>query len=294
MIQSMTGFGTAEHVENGATWIVELRSVNHRYLKLSVRLPETCQFAEAAVERILRERLTRGSVTLSLRVHGSDTAAVLPINHDVLQAYADQLSRVQLPDSVRRTIDLAQLAQLPGVTDTPELDDETRQIQLGIIEKATHRAIDDLSRMRREEGLALRAALNESLAGTRERLDVVAQRAPLTIVEYHERLHTRVAQLMRDGGFELEAENLAREVALYAERCDVAEEITRLRSHLDQFVELCDRAEPVGRTLDFLSQELLREANTIASKSNDALIARHIVEIKGLIDRVKEQVQNIE
>ncbi len=294
MIQSMTGFGTAEHVENGATWIVELRSVNHRYLKLSVRLPETCQFAEAAVERILRERLTRGSVTYSLRVHGSDNAAVATMNLTVLQAYADQLGRVRLPDSVRGTIDLAQLAQLPGVTDMPELDDETRRIQLGIIEQVTHRAIDDLSRMRREEGQALRAALNESLAGTRERLDVVAQRAPLTIVEYHERLHTRVAQLVREGGYELGAENLAREVALYAERCDVAEEITRLRSHLDQFVELCDRAEPVGRTLDFLSQELLREANTIASKSNDALIARHIVEIKGLIDRVKEQVQNIE
>lgn len=294
MIQSMTGFGTAEHVENGATWIVELRSVNHRYLKLSVRLPETCQFAEAAVERIMRERLTRGSVTLSLRVHGSDAAAAVPMNLAVLQAYADQLGRVQLPESVRATIDLAVLAQLPGVTEIPEFDDETRKSQLAIIDRLTHRAIDDLSRMRREEGQALRTALNESLSATRERLDVVAQRAPMTILEYHERLHARVAQLMREGGFELEAETLAREVAIYAERCDVAEEITRLRSHLDQFAELCDRAEPVGRTLDFLSQELLREANTIASKSNDALIARHIVEIKGLIDRVKEQVQNVE
>ena len=112
--------------------------------------------------------------------------------------------------------------------------------------------------------------------------------------EYHVRLESRVSALMKGGGFELEADALSREVAVFAERCDITEEVTRLQSHLDQFVELCNREEPTGRTLDFLSQELLREANTIGSKSNDATIARHVVEMKTLIDRIKEQVQNVE
>jgi len=122
----------------------------------------------------------------------------------------------------------------------------------------------------------------------------IAKRAPGVIDEYHERLRSRVAALMEAGGFELQEDGLIREVAVFAERCDIAEEVTRIESHLMQFDELCARSEPVGRTLDFLTQELLREANTIASKSNDAAIARNIVEVKTIIDRLKEQVQNVE
>jgi len=148
--------------------------------------------------------------------------------------------------------------------------------------------------MRRVEGKALREDLHESCHAIRELLASVRERAPAVVDEYHERLHTRVSTLMSTGKFELEADALAREVAIYAERCDVNEEVSRLSSHLDQFEQICDRGEQAGRTLDFLSQELLREANTIASKSNDATITRNVVEIKGRIDRLKEQAQNVE
>ena len=122
----------------------------------------------------------------------------------------------------------------------------------------------------------------------------MSERAPMVVEEYHQRLKSRVASLLEAGGFELHEEGLMREVAVFAERCDITEELTRLGSHLDQFLDLCDRPEPVGRTLDFLTQELLREANTIASKSNDTAIARNVVEVKATIDRMKEQVQNVE
>ena len=294
MIQSMTGYGLAEHVEDGATYSLELRSVNHRYLKLSIRLPDPWQFAESAVEKVLRGRLSRGSVTCTLRIGGDGRSVLCPINLAVLQGYVDQLAQAKAPKGVQPTIDLGSVAQLPGVTQAPAFDDEARQRQQGLLERLCGQALDSLVAMRREEGGTLRTALHDTCAGVRERMREVAVRAPLVVQEYHERLRTRVGLLMQGGGFELETEGLMREVAIYAERCDISEELTRLASHLDQFADLCNRAEPVGRTLDFLAQELLREANTIGSKSNDAAIARSIVEVKGLIDRLKEQVQNVE
>jgi uncharacterized protein (TIGR00255 family) len=165
---------------------------------------------------------------------------------------------------------------------------------LKTVSELTARAMTALIDMRREEGQALRRDLHESCRAIQGLLREIGERAPFVVAEYHERLRTRVGQLMAMGKFELEADALAREVAIYAERCDIHEELSRLSSHLEQFEQVCDRGENAGRTLDFLTQELLREANTIASKSNDALITRNVVEIKGRIDRLKEQVQNVE
>ena len=163
-----------------------------------------------------------------------------------------------------------------------------------MLTELTNRGLDALMDMRRDEGRSLHDDLLGYCEAVRTRLASIASRAPGVIDEYRERLRSRVASLMQSGGFQLEADGLLREVAVFAERCDISEEITRMGSHLDQFVEVCGRDEQVGRTLDFLAQELLREANTIGSKSNDAAIARSVVEIKGLIDRLKEQVQNVE
>ncbi len=294
MIQSMTGYGVVEHVEEDVSYVLEIRGVNHRYLKVSIKVPDRWQFLEGAIERVLRDRLSRGSVACVLRVRSENDLGPCSINTAVLQSYVDRLAKVQVPAGAQATIDFGSVLLIPGVTELPETDDETRQRQKALVETLTARLVDALIKMRREEGKALREALLESCGVIQGRLSGVAQRAPLVVGEYHERLKTRVAQLMAAGGFELQEEGLMREVAIFAERCDISEEVTRLHSHLDQFLELCDREEPVGRTLEFLAQEMLREANTIASKSNDAVIARHVVEIKGLIDRLKEQVQNVE
>ncbi len=293
MILSMTGYGSARHAENGVCHDLEVRSVNNRYLKLSIKLPDPLQFAESEVDKLLRQRLARGSVTYTLRVRGDATAAP-PVDMAMLQQYVNVLSTVRLPSGVSAVIDLAAIAALPGVTEPLNLDEEARRKQLTVIAGLTQRGLDALVAMRREEGKTLGTDLNNGCAAMRVRLASIAERAPKVLDEYRDRLQTRVRTLMQSGGFELEHDALAREVALFAERCDISEEINRLTSHLDQFAELCERGEQVGRTMDFLAQEMLREANTIGSKSNDATIARNVVELKGLIDRLKEQVQNVE
>jgi len=294
MIQSMTGYGAAERAEAGVVYALELKSVNHRYLKISLKLPDDWQFAEAALEKRLRERLSRGSVVCALRIKQDAAGSAATINLAAMQSYLDQLAQVGLPSGVTATIDLATLACLPGCTHSPQIEDETRETEFAIVESVLDRALDALIAMRREEGGALQEELRRIADEVRARIIAIDAWAPCVVDEYHERLRARVTTLLHKGEFELQAEGLMREVAIYAERCDVSEELTRLKSHLDQFRQLCERDEPVGRTLEFLTQELLREANTIASKSNHAGIARNVVDIKGLIDRLKEQVQNVE
>ncbi len=294
MIQSMTGYGAAQHVIEGTSYALEIRSLNNRYLKLLVKLPDHLQFMESEIDKLVRSRLARGSVTYTLRVRRDGEMESRPINLAALQRYVDQMVRVRLPDGVKATIDLAAIVGLPGVCESPDLDEEERSRQLDDVRSLTNRAVDTLIEMRREEGQALHGELLKCCEMIVGRVAEIGTHAPKVVNEYHERLKSRVATLMQAGGFELQAEGLMREVAIYAERCDISEEIARLTSHLDQFVNLCDRDNQVGRTLDFVCQEMLREANTIASKSNDAQIARNVVEIKGLIDRLKEQVQNAE
>jgi uncharacterized protein (TIGR00255 family) len=294
MIQSMTGYGAAEHVENGVSYALEIRSVNHRYLKLSIKVPEQLQFLETDIDRQVRKRIARGSVAYTLRVRGEGETDVRPLNVGALQRYVDQMLQVQLPEQVKATIDLAAIAALPGVCETPDLDDDARKREGDVVATLTDCAIDALIDMRREEGKALYDELRQCCDQMRTLLADIGSRAPKVVDEYHDRLSSRVETLLQSGGFELEEEGLMREVAIYAERCDISEELARLASHLDQTVQLCQRDEQVGRTLDFLTQEMLREANTIASKSNDTAIARAVVQIKGMIDRVREQVQNVE
>lgn len=294
MIQSMTGYGAAQQVADGACYVLEIRSLNNRYLKLSTKLPEHLQFLEQRIERLVRNRLGRGSVIYSLRVRNEADAGTQPINVEAMQAYVNRIAAVSLPAGVQATIDLATVATLPGVCESPQLDDDARARHEAVIDELSNRAIDAVIVMRRREGDSLAGELRGLCEAIRARAVAVSGRAPRVIDEYHQRLRSRVQTLMQTGGFELEADGLMREVAIYAERCDIAEEISRLTSHLDQFEQLCERGEQVGRTLDFLTQELLREANTIASKSNDAEIAQHVVDIKGMIDRLREQVQNVE
>lgn len=294
MIQSMTGYGAAQHVDQGMSYALEIRSVNSRYFKLSTKLPEHLQFLETEIQRLVRTRVARGSVAYALRVRSDGGTAPRPINLAVLQSYVDQVAQVELPTSLEAKIDLSTMVTLPGVCDMPDLDDGERQRQLDLVADLTNRGMEALVAMRQEEGQALHRDLLVCCETIRTELSNVSNRAPSVVEQYHERLKTRVGTLMQASELELEVEGLVREVAIFAERCDISEEVARLHSHLDQFVQLCDRGEQIGRTLDFLTQEMLREANTIAAKANDTAIARSIVKIKGSIDRLKEQVQNVE
>ncbi|MCP4592450.1 MAG: YicC family protein [bacterium] len=295
MIVSMTGYGDAQTSADGVSYSLEIRSLNNRYFKTVIKLPENLQFFEPEVEKILRAGLNRGSVTCVLRLR-NDTAAEYRINPGALQDYVNQICAVDLPENVQATVDLGSVASMPGVCQAPILDEQRRSQYWETVRGLVQAALEKVVEMRQVEGRALYNDLRAHCVQAREHLAEIDRRSPTVVLAYHEKLQTRVQMLLNEGEakIELDKDALAREVAIYAERCDVSEEIARLESHLDQFTKLCDADTHAGRKLDFLAQEMLRETNTVGSKSNDAEIARRVVEIKGLIDRLKEQVQNVE
>lgn len=295
MLRSMTGFGTASAEVGGSHFSVELRSVNNKYFKSTIRLPEELSVLEAELDPLLARRLTRGSVVLTVKFSDASAAAAGQINAAAVTRYVQQLLAVPGIDHASTRIDLAALLALPGVVvlDTgEELLERARPVILRLVDEAC----DKLVAMRAREGEALHGTLHGQREFIAVRLAEVGARAPKVVAMYQERLRARINALLADAGAAVRDEDLLREVAVYAERSDIAEEVTRLQSHLEQFRGIIDEraGEPAGRTLDFLSQEMLREANTIASKSPDSNIARSTVEVKGAIDRIKEQVQNLE
>lgn len=293
MIVSMTGFGDATAENDGTHYAVEIRSLNNRYFKPTIKLPDNVSGLEPELETMLREQLGRGSITYILKMRTDSAEAAYHINTQALRAYLEQLQQVKGLDRLVH-IDLASLVQLPGVCQEPR--DETDEIKRHgpTVRELSQIAIARLIEMRQREGQSLMNDLMKHNSVIAESLAEIAKRAPFVIDDYHKRLSQRVNQLLSKAELQVNQADLLKEVAVFAERADISEEIQRLNTHLQAFEHACRQDEHGGRKLDFITQEMLREANTIASKGNDAQIARHIVEIKGAIDRLKEQVQNVE
>lgn len=295
MIRSMTGFGVATAEQGGRQYSVEVRSVNNKFFKATVRVPDELSALEAELESALSRRVSRGSVTVSVRMGLSASDAAGEVNVDAARAFLKRMSAA-IPSELegRVTVDLATLLTVPGVVGVSQdrVTDSARPVLMKLLEEACER----MMAMRQREGEALHRLLTGFGAALRERLAVVRDRAPEVIRQYQDRLRQRVNQMLAEIGATVKDEDLLREVAMFAERSDIAEEIARLSGHIDQFEAILDprNGEPAGRTLDFLAQEMLREANTIASKSADGEIARRIVEMKTAIDRIKEQAANAE
>lgn len=295
MIRSMTGFGDARLERCGVTYSLEARSVNHRYLKAAVRLPDELAPLEGGLEEALRGLLQRGSVTVRCSAEGTPAGQAGAINQGVLDSYLQAVHAASLrlgehpSELVKPSVDLAGLLALPGVLRVEPLD-----ARLAAAREAFHellpQACERLVAMRAREGQALHAELTELCGVVSRALEVVRLRAPEVSRYYEARLKARIEQMLP----EAQPVDIVREVASYAERCDVNEEISRLGGHVEQFVRALDEDGPVGRKLDFIAQEMLREANTIASKSPDASLSRAAIEAKAAIDRIKEQVQNVE
>jgi len=293
MIVSMTGVGDASAERDGTHYAVEIRSLNNRFFKPVIKLPDNVAGLEPELESMLREKLGRGSITYILKMRVDSAEAAYHINTEALNAYIDQLKKVTGLDGVAR-IDLASLVQLPGVCQEPHDDSDEIERHGPIVRELTVKAIDKLQSMRQREGKSLFDDLMKHAGIIKNELSEISTRAPFIINEYHKRLTNRVNELIGKAELKVGEPDLIREVAVFAERADVSEEIQRLTHHLLSFEQSCRTGEHAGRKLDFITQEMLREANTIASKANDAEIAGRIVEIKGAIDRLKEQVQNVE
>ena len=293
MIVSMTGFGDATAENDGTHYAIEIRSLNNRFFKSTIKLPENVSGLEPEIETMLREKLGRGSITYILKMRMDSAEAAYHINTQALTSYLEQLKAVQGLDKLM-TIDLATLLGLPGVCQEPRDDTDEIERHGPTIRKLGDQAVVKLQAMRQREGQALFNDLMKHAKVISTNLASIQTRAPFVIEDYHKRLSQRVHDLISKAELQVNQADLLKEVAVFAERADISEEIQRLNSHLEAFEQSCRTGEHAGRKLDFITQEMLREANTIASKANDAQIAKHIVEIKGAIDRLKEQVQNVE
>ena len=296
MIRSMTGFGEATANADGVHYFLELRSLNNKYFKTNIRLPDDIQALEPEIETHLRKRLTRGTLTCVVKVSDTSASAAMTVNHGALSSYIEQVSQTpQIADGTVR-LQLGPLLGLPGVMQAPTDEESRLERSRGVLKTLLDEAIEHLVSMREREGVFLVEDLMGHRAVIADKLRVISDQAPSAVEEYERRLRQRVETMLQDAGVRVEQVDLIREVAVYAEKSDISEEIARLGGHLDQYRDLLKNEDdrPVGRTLDFLAQEMLREANTIASKSADATISKATVEIKGAIDRIKEQVQNVE
>lgn len=292
MIQSMTGFGSAAANDGGAAVRVEIRSVNHRYLQVKARLPVDYGDLEPEIEAAVRGAIERGSVTITVSVQQRTEASAVRLDLDVARQYQKSLAKLAKELSIDGDIPLASLVALPGVIAAPE-DDKKHERDERLVMKCVKEALATLGEMRGAEGQSLKRDLEKNARSIAKVVAKIEKRMPVAVKEHHKALARRVNDLL-EGRMPVQPGDLAREVALIADRMDVSEELTRLKSHLDQWSTLIASQKAVGRQLDFLVQELLREANTIGAKCNDAEVAHAVVELKTWIERLREQVQNVE
>jgi uncharacterized protein (TIGR00255 family) len=292
MIRSMTGFGSAEGQVGGAQVAVEVRSVNHRFFNPSIKLPSGFARFEGEVRESLRRAVTRGHVTLFARVSREQTAG--QIDEARFAAYVRQLRDLQQRYGLEPTLDVGTILRLPDVLGSSEDDNEPATADAAELVEIVSRAVGAMDAMRVAEGARLCAYVEERLQLIADAVERIASRAPQRLVEQRDRLRQAVQELA--GGVALDEQRLAQEIAILADRLDVSEEIARFRSHLEAFRTTLRNppADGVGKRLGFLLQELLREANTTGSKGNDAVILQDVLAIKEELERIREQVENLE
>jgi len=292
MIRSMTGYGRRQAPWSGGTVTVEVRSVNHRFCEIAMRLPRGMASLEDGLKELLQRRCTRGRIDLTVSLTGGrETRRTITLDRQLAKQYHRGLDQLRREFHLAGSIDLALLAGLRDLLVITEEPVSDKALQT-LIKRLAAGAVTDLDRMRQREGKALAAHLNGLLAGIEKELAQVATRIPQAVQEHYARMKGRIEKLLEPG--RADTGRLEQELAAFADRSDVSEEQTRLRSHLQQFRDTMKNRDSIGKTLDFLLQEMGRETNTIGSKANDAQIAGHVVRIKGELEKLREQVLNIQ
>ncbi len=292
MIRSMTGYGSSDLEHDGQRLFAEIRSVNHRFCEVSLRGPKLVCLFEDQIRQLIQERFSRGKFNISVTWTGAgETGEDLVLNETVADRYVKLLRSLGERYGIDGGMDLKTLAALPDVFtwEHRTLSDEDTW---SLIKDVVSRACDNMNSMKAREGEALARDLEKRLAMVREQLDVVVERAPLRPAEARDKLMTRIQALL--GDVEVDSVRIAQEVAFMVDRLDCTEECVRLAAHLDQFKSLIEGQELAGRKLNFLLQEMNREVNTIGSKANDVSTQRAVIVMKEEIERVREQVQNVE
>jgi uncharacterized protein (TIGR00255 family) len=291
----MTGYGEASFQSEALSLAVELRALNNRYLKVSLRAPEPYNLLESDFEKVVRKTIKRGTLQIHLRCVRQYTPLDFQINAVALRSYVDQVaSAAARYDKDRVQALLAGVLALPGVVPEPgtsslKLDDEWP-----VMERVLEQALAKLQAMRKEEGRAMAQELLSLRDHIAAQLAAIRELAPQVAAQFRDRLLERVRSLLAGVDVQIDRSDVIKEVSIFAERSDIAEEVVRLASHLDQFQVIVNEPESAGRKLEFLTQEMFREANTIGSKASDVVISRHVVEIKGALEKIRELIQNVE
>ena len=291
-MNSMTGYGSAKGIAQGLSLSVEIRSVNNRFLDISIRLPKGFLFAEDTIKSQIQDRITRGKLDVFLNLeHPEGEQTRVHVNDELVSSYHEALKSISEKEGLPCVLTAVDLSRFPEVLvlEKPEVDKEKFLSELRPVVSA---ALDDFNRMRSYEGSRLKEDLLEKAEHIESLVENIEEKAPQTLAFYRSRLEEKMSEILHDSS--IAEERILMEAAVFSDRIATDEELVRLRSHLSQFRSMIQSGSPIGRKLDFLIQEFNREANTIGSKCQDTEIAYLVVDLKAEIEKIREQIQNIE
>ncbi len=292
MVRSMTGYGRAQAVVGGLDITVEIKSVNHRYFEFSARTSRGYSFMEEKLKSYAQSRISRGKVDMFLTVVAvDDPSCEVVLNEALAQSYVDAIRKISEVTGVKDDITNTSIARFQDIfTVRKAVDDEEKVCEsiMTVVREAMERFIE----MRENEGAKMRADVEGRAETIKSYVSLIEERSPQTVSEYMDRLKAKISELLN--GATVDEQRIITEVAIYADKVAVAEETVRLRSHFDQLAQMMNSGEAIGRKLDFLVQEMNREVNTIGSKAQDATLAHIVVDIKAELEKIREQIQNIE
>lgn len=292
MIRSMTGYGRSQQTLDGREILVEIKSVNHRYFEFSARVPRAYGYLEEKLKSFLQGKVSRGKVEMSVTIYnieGKD--ALIEVNGSIAKGYVDALRRANETLELKDDITLSNLIRLPDIFNVIK-NTEDEEVIWNDVKIAAEEALNNFVSMRETEGVKLREDVEQRLDYIEKLVEKVEHRSPMVTAAYRERLYNKLSEILNDK--KIDEQRILTEAAIFSEKTAVDEETVRLKSHINQFRNLLEAGEPVGRKLDFLIQEFNRESNTIGSKAQDVEITKIVVELKSEIEKIREQIQNIE
>jgi uncharacterized protein (TIGR00255 family) len=292
MIRSMTGFGRGMSQADGIEFLVEIKTVNHRYSDIYIKMPRTISFLEDKVRDVINKSLSRGKIDvfISYEEHGEDSKCVV-VDEPLAEAYVNAAKQLRDKFGLIDDISVSLLSRFPDIFRVEKAEQDEDKLW-NLLKAAVDEAIKNLISMRENEGAGLKKSLLEKAVNIESAVKQIELRSPDVVREYKQKLESRIKELTEQQT--IDESRLAMEIAIFADRCSIDEEIVRLGSHINQLRQALDMQQPVGRKLDFLIQEMNRETNTIGSKANDLTITNSVVEVKSEIEKMREQVQNIE
>ncbi len=292
MIKSMTGFGRGNAVLNGRDITVEIKAVNHRYYELTCKLPRSMNYCEERLKTLLNGRITRGKTELSVQIQSvGEVSEQIAVNKDIVRQYVEALRDIKDELGLMDDLTLSNIMRIPDAFTVVKAETDEEQLWEDL-KTVTETALTNFVKMRENEGNRMKADLLSRLSTIEKWVDIIDERSPKIVEDYRKRLYDRMTEVLQ--GKEIDESRILLEAGIFADKTAVSEETVRLRSHIAQFREMLESGEPVGRKLDFLVQEMNRETNTIGSKVQDIEVTKIVVDQKSEIEKIREQIQNIE